>query len=216
MCPTCRARHDIPEGGQFPVSYAMENLIRRLRDTEAAAAAAGAILPPRVGEREGTATNGGQNEAAAHSHRIHLQLLDQQNKVLAAINTCQELQTQLGQYQTSLVGWCEQQARLEDSMQHVINQSRSARFLMRQEESRAATKKEEVKEVQQQLNTMLEALRRVTPTHAALPDIENSDHYVSEAEQRAEECQGMFPNVATAATAKKVSVANLCLSHPVH
>lgn len=169
----------------------------RLRGAEAAAATAAATAAPAAMARR---------RWHGLRSRIRSMLQEQESKVLAAIRTCQEVEAQLGQYQITLAGWCEQQQRLEDGLQRVIGQSRSARELVRQEETRAAAKKEEVKEGGQQLHAALETLRRVAAAHEVAPAIDDADHCTDEAEQRAGECMGMFPDVVAAAAARKVSV----------
>lgn len=140
------------------------------------------------------------------SRSIRFLVQDQEARVLAAMNKCQEVQAQLSEHRTALAGWCEQQRRLENDLQRVIDESRSARMLMQEEESRASVRKEDTKERERQLHVSLKALCRVTPSEEALLTIDEVDHRTNEAVQRAEETQRMFPDVAAATAAKRVSI----------
>lgn len=194
-CPTCRACHAVPKGGQFPVCYAMEDLLRKLKGTEITPVAA--------------AAGSGQHRAGGLSRRIRSLLQEQEAKVSAAITTCQEIQSQLDQYQKALAAWCEEQQQLEDGLQSVIDQSKTARELMCGEESKVLAKKLEVKQEEDILQAKLKALQGVTAAQEAVPAIDDADLCTDEAEQAAEECQEMFPDVNAADTAKKVSLPTL-------
>lgn len=191
-CPTCRATHAVPRGGQFPVCYAMEDLLRKLKGTE--------ITPVPA------ATGSGQRRAGGLSRRIRSMLEEQEAKVVAAISTCQKIQSQLHQYQKALADWCQEQKQLEDGLQSVMDKSKAARELMCGEESKVLAKKLEVEEEEDILHAKLKALQGVTTAQEAMPVIDDADLCTDEAEQAAEECQEMFPDVNTINIAKKARV----------
>ena len=208
MCPTCRVPHVVPEAGHFPISYTVEAFIRRLRG------AALTSLPSRPGKDTGEpapspATGPGQKGPEGFSRPIRSMLQEQEAKVLAAIRTCQKVQAQLDQYQTTLAGWGERQQNLEDRLQALVDQSKEARVLLRQEESNVATKKEQVQQGEQQLHTLLQTLRTVATRQEAWEVVDDADQCTDEEGQRAEECQGMFPDVHLVTTINKVSVSPL-------
>ncbi|XP_050739112.1 uncharacterized protein LOC127009801 [Eriocheir sinensis] len=218
-CPECRVSHAVPEGEQFPVCYAVEALIRMLRDAEeAAAAAAAALPPPSAGEAaaspppsagEGAPPGAaGKKEAAGLSKKMRSFLQEQEATVVAAITACREAQSQLDQYQTTLAGWGKQQQQLEDRLLGLVDQSRSARELLQQEESRVAAKEEELKKEEQGLQAMLETLRTLATEQeagAAMPEV---FRWTGEAEQAVEECREGFPDASTVTTARKVREAS--------
>lgn len=183
-CPTCRGRHAVPEGGQFPVCYAMENLL------------------PILQRRDDP------TQAADLGRQISSLLLKQEGRVLAAIQTCQGEQARLDEYQKSLEEPCEQQELLEDILPIVLDKTRTATSFVRQEQAKAAATKEEAKEKEQKLNGALKALRRGVSPQEAYTVINDADHLTEEVRQRAEEWQRVFPN-ADPAAARKVSVAQL-------
>ncbi|XP_050740037.1 uncharacterized protein LOC127010201 [Eriocheir sinensis] len=144
-CPECRVSHAVPEGGQFPVSYAFEAFIRM---------------------------------------------------------------SQLNQYQTTLAGWGKRQQQLEDRLLGLVDQSRSARELLQQEESRAAAKEEELKKGEQGLQAVRETLRTLTTEQEAGAAVTEVFCVTGEAEQAVKEWREGFPNASTVTTARMVNVAS--------
>ncbi|XP_050739105.1 uncharacterized protein LOC127009793 [Eriocheir sinensis] len=206
-CPECRVSHAVPEGEQFPVNYSVEAFIRMLRDAEEAAAAAAASPPPSAGEGAPSGA-AGKKEAAGLSKKMRSFLQEQEATVVAAITACREAQSQLDQYQTTLAGWGKQQQQLEDRLLGLVDQSRSARELLQQEESRVAAKEEELKKEEQGLQAMLETLRTLATEQeagAAMPEV---FRWTGEAEQAVEECREGFPDASTVTTARKVREAS--------
>lgn len=205
-CPRCRVRHAVPRGLHFPLNYTPEAFIKKLNLTEEPKSATAASLPPKDIRGQCPEIGGRQWEAAGVSRSVLLLLQEQEAKILAAITTCQEVHAQLGEYQATLEVWCQQQQRLENGLQRVIDESQSARMLVSHDESRAIAKMEETKERERQLHTELEILRRVTSAQEALPAIDNAIRSTDKVEQRARECREMFPDIAVAAAARMVSV----------
>ncbi|XP_050705428.1 uncharacterized protein LOC126990829 [Eriocheir sinensis] len=205
-CPECRVSHAVPEGEQFPVNYSVEAFIRMLRDAEEAAAAAAASPPPSAGEGAPSGA-AGKKEAAGLSKKMRSFLQEQEATVVAAITACREAQSQLDQYQTTLAGWGKQQ-QLEDRLLGLVDQSRSARELLQQEESRVAAKEEELKKEEQGLQAMLETLRTLATEQEAGAAVSEVFRWTGEAEQAVEECREGFPDASTVTTARKVREAS--------
>ncbi|XP_050689072.1 uncharacterized protein LOC126981695 [Eriocheir sinensis] len=208
-CPECRVSHAVPEGGQFPVNYLFEALIRKMRYVKAAVAS----LPSSGGKGKGAAGAASKKEVVRLSKKMCSFLQEQENTVVAAITACQEAQSQLDQYQVTLTGWGDRQEQLEDSLQGLGDQSRSARELVQQEMLHVAVKKEEVtKREQEMLRT------RATEQEACLAVAEVL-HCTSEAEQVVQECQQCFPDASTLTTAvwvREASKAALEAAQAVH
>lgn len=206
-CPTCRIAHAVPEAGQFPVSYVTEAFVRRLRD------AASACPAPKPGKdiEEPTlspVTGHGQTGPGGLSMAMRSMLQEKEAKILAAIRVCQEVQAQLNQYQTTLMGWGEQQQHLENRLQALVDQSKDARVLVRQEESHVEAKKQQVHRGEQQLHAVLQTLHTVTTPQEACEAIMDTDHRTDEERQKAEDCRAMFPTVHTVTTISKVREAS--------
>ncbi|XP_050739177.1 tripartite motif-containing protein 65-like [Eriocheir sinensis] len=195
-CPECRVRHAVPEGVQFPVNYSVEALIGMMRDSP----------PPSAGE--GAAAAAGKKEAAGLSKKMRSSLQEQEAIVVAAITACREAQSQLGQYQTTLAGWGERQQQLEDRLLELVDQSRSARELLQQEESRAAAKEEELKKGEQGLQALLETLRTLTTEQELFVAMLEVFCCTGGTKQAVKECREGFPDASTVTTARKVNVAS--------
>ncbi|XP_050739173.1 uncharacterized protein LOC127009848 [Eriocheir sinensis] len=208
-CPECRVSHAVPEGGQFLVCYAVEALIRMMKDAEVAAAAAAASPPPSAGEGErAAAAAAGKKEAAGLSQKMRSFLQEQEATVVAAITACRDAQAQLNQDQTTLAGWGERQQQLEDRLLGLVDQSRNVRELLQQEESRAAAKEEELKKGEQGLQAVLETLRTLTTEQEAGAAVTEVFRVTSEAEQTVKECREGVPDASTVTTARKVNAAS--------
>ncbi|XP_050708897.1 uncharacterized protein LOC126993781 isoform X3 [Eriocheir sinensis] len=203
-CPECRVRHAVPEGGQFPVSYTIEAFIRRLRDGKAAAASP----PPSAGKGKGAAGSAGKKGAAGLSKKMRSFLQEQEATVVAAITACQEAQSQLDQYEATLTGWGERQQQLEDSLQGLMDQSRSSRELLQHEKFRVAPKRKEAKKKEQELQAVREKLRTTATEQEAFKVVGEMVRYASEAEQVLKECQQCFPDAGILTTARKVREAS--------
>lgn len=189
-CPTCRIEHRVPREGYFPICYAMEDLLRKLNKVEVTSAAA---------------TTGSQSKASRLSKSIRYQLEEREDKIKATIRTCQEVESQLAQYQTTLDDWCEQQQQLEDGLQRVIDQSKTARALMIAEKSSAAAKLEKLKEGEHEMSAVLENMRAVTTDQGAVQTIDSADRISNKFRLTAGGCVDRFPNVASVSLARKVS-----------
>lgn len=173
-CPTCRVNHTVPKVGQFPVSYAVEGLIRKLR--------------------------GAQVATTGHSRRTQ----EREAELLVAIRTCQDEETQLTGYQTILGGWGSRQQRLEDELQTLMEQSKSAREMVRWEESRVEGRQEEVRQRKHHLNTELQSLRTDATQHEPYKVYEDA---WDDESQRTAAFLGTFPDVHAVTTIAKVASA---------
>ncbi|XP_050704177.1 uncharacterized protein LOC126989605 [Eriocheir sinensis] len=205
-CPECRVSHAVPEGGQFPVCYIVEAFIRRMRDVKAAAAAASP--PPSAGKGKGAAGSAGKKGAAGLSKKMRFFLQEQEATVVAAITACQEAQSQMDQYEATLTGWDERQQQLEDSLQGLMDQSRSSRELLRQETFRVAPKRKEAKKKEQELQAVREKLRTPATEQEACMAVSEVVHCISEAKQVLKECQQCFPDAGILTTARKAREAS--------
>ncbi|XP_050721179.1 uncharacterized protein LOC127001053 [Eriocheir sinensis] len=204
-CPECRISHAVPEGGQFPVSYIAEALIRMMRDAKVATAA---LSPPSAGKGKEAAEAADKKEVTGFSKKMRSFLQEQEATVVAAITACREARSQLDQYQTTLTGWGERQQHLEDRLQGLVDQSRSARGLVQQEKSRTTAMEVKVKVVEQALQAMQETLRTLKTEQEAGVVVTEVFRCTGEAEQVVQECQECFPDASTVTTARKVREAS--------
>ncbi|XP_050727330.1 uncharacterized protein LOC127004071 isoform X2 [Eriocheir sinensis] len=164
---------------------------------------AAASPPPSARKRKGAAGEAGKKEGAGVSKKMRSFLQEQEATVVAVITACQEAQSQLDQYQA----WGErQQQQLEDSLQGLVDQSRSARELIQQEMLRVAAKKEEAKKREQELLAVQMLLTPATEQEACMA-VAEVFHCTSEAEQVVEEYQQCFPDASILTTTKKVREA---------
>ncbi|KAK8379977.1 hypothetical protein O3P69_019790 [Scylla paramamosain] len=201
MCATCRLGHPVPEAGQFPINFTLEAFITRGSDSDAGSTSSS----PRMARRAKAGAKGG----GSLGRKIRSMLQEQEAKVVAALDACQKVQSQLAQYQRTLAGWGSHQQQLEDRLQSVINDSKSARVLVRQEEVQVAVKKEEVQQEEQRLHGVLNVLRRVATEEEAGVAVVDVVHCTHDAEEILEECRVMLPDVHTVTAARRVREASM-------
>ncbi|KAG0728600.1 Peptidyl-prolyl cis-trans isomerase CYP18-4 [Chionoecetes opilio] len=203
-CPNCRVEHPVPEAGQFPVSYICENLLRRMRGASLAS-------PPPCAEKDtaesahSLGTRPGQQGQKGLSKRVRSLLEEQEAKILAAIHSCQKVKEQLNQYETTVRDWGREQQDLEVRLQALMDQCKDARVLARQEELSASDKRQQVDHGEQQLHTVLQAVRTAASAGEAIETIEDADHVMEEETQREEECLAMISDVHTVTTLNKAT-----------
>ncbi|KAG0712900.1 hypothetical protein GWK47_017400 [Chionoecetes opilio] len=78
-------------------------------------------------------------------------------------------------------------------------------MLARQEELSASDKRQKVDQGEQELQTMLQAVRMAASAGEAYKTIKDADHVIKEETQRKEECLAMFPDVHTITTINKAT-----------
>ncbi|KAG0728339.1 hypothetical protein GWK47_032685 [Chionoecetes opilio] len=201
-CHNCHVVHAVPEVGHFPISFTIENLIRRMRRTLLAS------TPPSAEKdtaepAHSLETRPGEKGQQGLNKKVRSLLEKQEAKILAAINNCQKVKAQLNQHETTVRGWGRQQLSLEDRLQSLVDQCNDARMLAQQEELSASDKRQQVNHGEHQLHTLLQAVRTAASGVEAYKTIEDSDHVMEEETQREKECLAMFPDVHTVTTIKK-------------
>ncbi|XP_050703957.1 E3 ubiquitin-protein ligase TRIM32-like, partial [Eriocheir sinensis] len=204
-CPQCRVSHAVPEGGEFPVCYIAEALIRTMRDAKVAAAAS---LPPSARKGKGAARAAGKKKVPGLSKKMCSFLEEQEATVMDAIATCREVESQLDQYKTTLTGWGKQQRQLEDRLQELVDQSKSAREIVELEKSHVAAKDGEVKKGRQELQAVLETLYAPATDQEAGVAVAEVFCCLGKVEQVVEECQEGFPDASAVTTVRKVREAS--------
>lgn len=202
ICPTCRARHTVPAAGRFPVAYTLEALLRNLRDSSR--------TPPHRSWQRVRIAEGGLGR------RVRSLLQEEEAKILAAISSCQDVQSQLGQYKATLAGFGRQQEQPEGTMQWAMHLVQNARLSLMQEESQIAMREEVLKQGEQLLRTRLEALRRVNTRQEAFSAISDTDQCISSMEHSMGECQRVFPSMDTVVVMRKVRDASGTTMQAVH
>ncbi|KAG0718959.1 E3 ubiquitin-protein ligase TRIM56 [Chionoecetes opilio] len=203
-CPNCRVVHAVPETGQFPVSYTIEKLLRMLRRTSLAS------TPPSAEKdtaepAHSPGTRPSEKGQTYLNDKVRSLLEKQEDKILAAIHNCQKVKAQLNQYETTVRGWGRQQLNRKNRLQTLVDPCIDARMLAQQEELSASDKRQQVDQGEQQLHTLLQAVRKAASAGEAYETIVNADHVMEEETQREEECLAMFPDVHTVTTIKKAT-----------
>ena len=193
-CPTCRVSHAVPEAGEFPISYALEGLLTRLRS----AGLASFLTEP--GKQTLPVIQLAPKMTMELSKRAQSLLQEQEVKILAVIRSYKEEQSQLADYLKILHAW-------GGKLQTPMDQINNAQELLCCEESRVEGRKEEVRRREEALHAMLQAMRTAATRQEVYEVIENSDHLMEE--EREKEGMGVFPDVHTVTTVARVSVLTI-------
>ena len=210
-CPTCRLRHALPESGQFPISYAVEGFIRKMKELASVSA-----KPGKQPTAPAPVTRPAPRATAGLGRKTQSLLQEQEAKVLAAIRSCQEEQRQLAEYRTTLGEWGGRQQRLEDELLlTLVEQSKGAREVMCREDSQVERRQEEVQRREEALHAVLQAMRTPATRQEAYDVIVEADHLLEgeeeEESERREERVAVFPDVHVVTTVARVSVSSLTL-----
>ncbi|KAK8379227.1 hypothetical protein O3P69_019224 [Scylla paramamosain] len=188
-CPSCRTKHKVPPAGGFPISYTLEAVIRRRRDT---------------GRRQSAVAQVTQRREKCLSRKMCALLREQEGRVQTTITACQEVQAQFNQYHTSLEGLQTQHQCLQDRLQAILDVVRDAREVLRQEKSHMEYRKHRVQQEENQLHGLLDPLSRVTTLEEACKMIIVTNQTTSQVEQGVEEWNKAFPSYDTVAATRKV------------
>lgn len=188
-CPSCRTKHKVPPAGGFPISYTLEAVIRRRRDT---------------GRRQSAVAQVTQRREKCLSRKMCALLREQEGRVQTTITACQEVQAQFNQYHTSLEGLQTQHQCLQDRLQAILDVVRNAREVLRQEKSHMEYRKHRVQQEENQLHGLLDPLSRVTTLEEACKMIIVTNQTTSQVEQGVEEWNKAFPSYDTVAATRKV------------
>ncbi|KAK8723558.1 hypothetical protein OTU49_011783 [Cherax quadricarinatus] len=190
-CPSCRAEHSATDATQFPINYAMEAVIKKLRSIQVAS----------VGT---VSAKCGQDRT--RDIRKKLQSLAQEHKssISNLISECEEALSQLSKYQGQVRDWKIQHHQLQDRLYDLLEQNKAAVELLEQEDTSVLTMTTEGEAGKKQLQTMLETLNTVNTAQEVFTTIDEADHYNVEVEDWMKKCQELFPDVNTVYTSVKV------------
>lgn len=160
-------------GGQFPINFTLESVIRTQRNAQG---------------------------AAGISSKTRSLLKDQETKIVAAISTCQNVHSQINQYERNLESWGSTQQMLQGKIQKLMDQNKTAKDLVQHEKFRTSVKREEVKQEEQDLRAALQALKTVTTEQEAGMAFLDATRCTEEAQEKAEECRGVLSDDSASVT----------------
>nr|XP_053644925.1 tripartite motif-containing protein 59-like [Cherax quadricarinatus] len=190
-CPSCRAEHSATDATQFPISYTMEAVIKKLRS----------IQVTSVGTMS---TKCGQDRTRGISKKLQSLVQEHKSSISNLISECEEELSQLSKYQGQVRDWKTQHHQLQDRLYDLLEQNKAAIELLEQEDTSVLTMTTEGESGKKQLQIMLENLNTVNTAQEVFTTTVEADHYNVEVEDWIQKCQELFPDVNTVYTSVKV------------
>ncbi|XP_069189657.1 uncharacterized protein [Procambarus clarkii] len=190
-CPSCRAQHAATAATQFPISYGMEALIRKLKGIE--------VVPGETVPAKPIKT-----PARGIGKKLRSLVQEQKSIISSLITSCEEVLSQLGEYRGQLGDWKTHHLQLQDRLYALVEQNKSAMKLLELEDTSVVDMTTQGEEGKTQLQAMLGSLDTVNTLQEVDTTIDTADECSTKVEDWLQKCQELFPNVKTVHTSVKV------------
>ncbi|XP_069192283.1 uncharacterized protein [Procambarus clarkii] len=190
-CPSCRAEHAATAATQFPISYAVEALVRKLKNIQLTTEE---VVPAKPYE----------GPARGISKKLHSMVEEQKSFISILITSCEEVLSQLGEYRGQLGDWKTHHLQLQDRLYALVEQNKSAMQLLELEDTSVVDMTTHGEEGKTQLQAMLGSLDTVNTAQEVFMTINEVDQCNMEVENWLRKCQELFPDVKTVHTSVKV------------
>ncbi|XP_069192210.1 E3 ubiquitin-protein ligase TRIM13-like [Procambarus clarkii] len=121
-CPSCRDEHAATASTQFPISYAVEAFVRKLKNIQLTIEE---VVPAKPYE----------GPARGISKTLCSLVQEQKSIISSLITSCEEVLSQLGEYRGELGDWKTQHLQLQDRLYALAEQNKSAMKLLELEDT---------------------------------------------------------------------------------
>ncbi|XP_069161673.1 uncharacterized protein [Procambarus clarkii] len=190
-CPSCHAQHAATAATRFPINYAVEALIRKLKGIE--------VVPEKTLSAKPI-----KAPARGISKKLRSLVQEQKSIISILITSCEEVLSQLWEYRGQLGDWKTHHLQLQDRLYALVEQNKSAMKLLELEDTSVVDMTTQGKEGKTQLQAMLGSLNTVNTAQEVFMTINEVDQGNMEVENWLRKCQELFPNVKTVHTSVKV------------
>ncbi|XP_069192069.1 tripartite motif-containing protein 59-like [Procambarus clarkii] len=180
-CPSCRGQHAATAATQFPISYGMEALVRKLKNIQET-----------------------QEKTVPAKKKFRSMLQEQKSSISSLIKSCEEVLSQLGEYRGQLGDWKTHHLQLQDRLYALVEQNKSAMKLLELEDTSVVDMTTQGEEGKTQLQAMLGNLDTVNTLQEVDTTIDTADECSTKIKDWLEKCQELFPDVKTVHTSVKV------------
>ncbi|XP_069167424.1 tripartite motif-containing protein 59-like [Procambarus clarkii] len=178
-CPNCRAEHAATAATQFPISYAVEAFVRKLKDIQLT-----------------------QKKTVPVKKKLHSLVQEQKSIISSLITSCEEVLSQLGEYRGQLGDWKTCHLQLQDRLYTLVEENKSAMQLLELEDTSVVDMTTQGEEGKTQLQAMLGSLDTVNTPQEVYTTIDTADECSMKVEDWLQKCQELFPNVKTVHTSE--------------
>ncbi|XP_069161741.1 uncharacterized protein [Procambarus clarkii] len=179
-CPSCRGQHAATAATQFPISYGMEALVRKLKNIQQT-----------------------QEKTIPAKKKFRSMLQEQKSSISSLIKSCVEVLSQLGEYRGQLGDWKTHHLQLQDRLYALVEQNKSAMKLLELEDTSVVDMTTQGEEGKTQLQVMLGNLDTVNTPQEVDTTIDTADECSTKIKDWLEKCQELFPDVKTVHTSVK-------------
>ncbi|XP_069176065.1 tripartite motif-containing protein 59-like [Procambarus clarkii] len=173
-CPNCRAQHAATAATQFPISYAVEAFVRKLKDIQLT-----------------------QKKTVPVKKKLHSLVQEQKSSISSLITSCEEVLSQLGEYRGQLGDWKTCHLQLQDRLYALVEENKSAMQLLELEDTSVVDMTTQGEEGKTQLQAMLGNLDTVNTLQEVDTTIDTADGCSMKVEDWLQKCQELFPDVKT-------------------
>ncbi|XP_069181883.1 uncharacterized protein [Procambarus clarkii] len=190
-CPSCCAEHTATAATQFPICYAVEAFVRKLKNIQLTTEE---VVPAKPYE----------GPARGISKTLRSLVQEQKSIISSLITSCEEVLSQLGEYRGQLGDWKTHHLQLQDRLYALVEQNKSAMKLLELEDTSVVDMTTQGEEGKTQLQAMLGSLDTVNTPQEVGTTIDTADECKMKVEDWLRKCQELFPDVNTVHTSVKV------------
>nr|XP_045588894.1 tripartite motif-containing protein 59-like [Procambarus clarkii] len=189
-CPSCHAQHAATAATQFPISYGMEAFVRKLKDIQLT-----------------------QEKPVPAKKKLSFLVQEQKSIISSLITSCEEVLSQLGEYQGQLEDWKSQHLQFQDRLYALVEQNKSAMKLLELEDTSVVDMTTQGEDRKTQLQAMLGSLDTVNTRQEVDITKDTADECSMKIKDWLQKCQELFPDVKTVHTSVKVCCRRSHCSH---
>ncbi|XP_069193070.1 uncharacterized protein [Procambarus clarkii] len=189
-CPSCRAEHAATAATQFPICYAVEAFVRKLKNIQ-------------LTTEEVVQAKPYEGPARGISKKLRSLVQEQKSIISSLITSCEEVLSQLGEYQGQLGDWKTHHLQLQDRLYALVEQNKSAMKLLELEDTSVVDMTTQGEKGKTRLQAMLGNLDTVNTLLVVDTTIGTADECSMKIEDWLQKCQELFPNVKTVHTSVK-------------
>ncbi|XP_069192999.1 tripartite motif-containing protein 59-like [Procambarus clarkii] len=151
-CPSCRVQHAATAATQFPISYAVLALVRKLKNIQQT-----------------------QEKTVPAKKKFRSMLQEQKSSISSLIKSCEEVLSQLGEYRGQLGDWKTHHLQLQDKLYALVEQNKSAIKLLELEDTSVVDMTTHGEEGKTRLQAMLGSLDTVNTLQEVGTTIDTAD-----------------------------------------
>ncbi|XP_045122621.1 mucin-5AC-like [Portunus trituberculatus] len=198
-CPSCLTDHFVPNECNFPVNYALENMIVRFRTLQSKETS-----PVTAETTEVIAEESKQNRAAGLSRRLQAVITEQKESMGSLRGNLKLELYQLELYQGELsLSLTKHDLQLKE-LDKLRQQHQNAMKLLKEEDQNVEAFMKEGEEDHNKMGAAQTQLDSVSSAQRAYPVIDSADHCAMEAEEWLQKCKQKFPNSAAYSVSSRV------------